>query len=166
MPRTLRQGEVTERPFNGQLGFITGIRTRRPLLLADCVEEVGGPTVWNGPKSNFRSASFTRLRARCDVMADRSDREQGQPNLSLRRHSLKSRMGPCSRTPSGPAVSTDCINRPDRRLHPTNATASIYLLQRGSHPQRTQVGHCAVSVSCANKRHSPSRFISMGTVSG
>jgi hypothetical protein len=30
-----------------------------------------------------------------------------------------------SRTPSGPAVSTDCINRPDRRLHPTNATASI-----------------------------------------
>ena len=29
------------------------------------------------------------------------------------------------RTPSGPAVSTDCINRPDRRLHPTNATASI-----------------------------------------
>jgi hypothetical protein len=74
-------------------------------------------------------------------MADRSDRERGQPNLSLRRHSLNNRMGPCSRTPSGPAVSTDCINRPDRRLHPTNATASIYLLQRGSHPQRTHVGH-------------------------
>ena len=46
-------------------------------------------------------------------------------------------MGPCSRTPSGPAVSIDCINRPDRRLHPTNATAPIYLLQCGSHPQRT-----------------------------
>jgi len=57
-------------------------------------------------------------------------------------------MGPCSRTPSGPAVSTDCINRPDRRLHPTNATASIYLLQRGSHPQRTQVGHRAKSERC------------------
>ena len=69
--------------------------------------------------------SFTRLRARCDVMADRSDREQGQPNRCPRRHSLINRMGPCSRTPSGPAVSTDCINRPDRRLHPTNATASI-----------------------------------------
>ena len=46
-------------------------------------------------------------------------------------------MGPCSRTPSGPAVSSDCINRPNRRLHPTNAAASIYLLQRGSHPQKT-----------------------------
>ena len=78
-------------------------------------------------------------------MADRSDREQGQPKLSLRRHSLISRMGPCSRTPSGPAVSTDCINRPDRRLHPTNATASIYLLQRGSHPQKTQLGNRGMS---------------------
>ena len=29
-----------------------------------------------------KEISFTRLRARCDVMADRSDREQGQPNLS------------------------------------------------------------------------------------
>jgi transposase len=54
-----------------------------------------------------------------------SDREQGQPNRCPRRHSLMNRMGPCSRTPSGPAVSTDCINRPDRRLHLTNATASI-----------------------------------------
>src|ERR1700730_6237872 len=70
-------------------------------------------------------------------MADRSDREQGQPNRCPRRHSLIGRTGPCSRTPSGPAVSTDCINRPDRRLHPTNATASIYLLQRGSHLQKT-----------------------------
>ena len=73
--------------------------------------------------------SFTRLRERCDVMANRSDREQGQPTECPRRHSLRSRMGPCSRTPSGPAVSIDCINRPDRRLHPTNATASIYSLQ-------------------------------------
>src|SRR6476620_5848079 len=63
-------------------------------------------------------------------MADRSDREQGQPNRCPRRHSLINRMGPCSRTPSGPAVSTDCINRPDRRLHPTNATASIALATR------------------------------------
>src|SRR6266403_2646431 len=72
------------------------------------------------------------------------------PPLDIQRLSvdLISRMGPCSRTPSGPAVSIDCINRPDRRLHPTNATASIYLLQRGSHPQRTQVGHRAMSVSC------------------
>jgi len=64
--------------------------------------------------------SFTRLRERCDVMANRSDREQGQPTKCRRRHSLISRMGPCSRTPSGPAVSIDCINRPDRRLHPTH----------------------------------------------
>src|SRR4051794_19071789 len=74
-------------------------------------------------------------------MANRSDREQGQPNRCPRRYSLISRMGPCSRTPSGPAVSTDCVNRPDRRLHPTNAKTSIYLLQRGSHPQRTLGGH-------------------------
>ena len=80
---------------------------------------------------------FTRLRERCDVMANRSDREQGQPTECLRRHSLISRMGPRSRTPSRPAVSTDCINRPDRRLHSTNATTSNYLLQCGSHPQRT-----------------------------
>jgi hypothetical protein len=76
------------------------------------------------------------LRARCDVMADRSDREQEQPTECRRRHSLISRMGPCSRTPSGPAVSTDCVNRPDRRLHPTNATASNLPLQRGGHPQK------------------------------
>ena len=88
--------------------------------------------------------SFTRLRERCDVMANRSDREQGQPTECPRRHSLRSRMGPCSRTPSGPAVSIDCINRPDRRLHPTNATTPIYLLQCGSHPQRTT--GCGVSV--------------------
>ena len=77
------------------------------------------------------------MRERCDVMANRSDREQGQPTECRRRHSLINRMGPCSRTPSGPAVSIDCINRPDRRLHPTTATTSIYLLQRGGHPQRT-----------------------------
>src|ERR1700739_2464511 len=80
---------------------------------------------------------FTRLRERCDVMANRSDREQGQPTECLRRHSLISRMGPCSRTPSRPAVSTDCVNRPDRRLHSTNATTSNYLLQCGSHPRKT-----------------------------
>src|SRR4051794_5087968 len=76
-------------------------------------------------------------------MANRSDREQGQPNRCPRRYSLISRMGPCSRTPSGPAVSTDCVNRPDRRLHPTNAKTSIYLLQRGSHPQRTSAAGLA-----------------------
>ena len=96
---------------------------------------------WPHKSSNTRIAeeeiSFTRLRERCDVMANRSDREQGQPTECPRHHSPISRMGPCSRTPSGPAVSIDCINRPDRRLHPTNATASIYLLQCGSHPQRT-----------------------------
>jgi hypothetical protein len=40
------------------------------------------------------------------------------------------------------------INMIRERLHPTNATASIYLLQRGSHPQRTQVGHRAISEKC------------------
>src|SRR6516164_463678 len=70
-------------------------------------------------------------------MANRSDREHGQPTECLRHHSLISRTGPCSRTPSGPAVTIDCIKRPDRRLQPTNATASIYSLQCGSHPQKT-----------------------------
>src|ERR1700740_3237891 len=51
-------------------------------------------------------------------------------------------MGPCSRTPSRPAVSTDCVNRPDRRLHSTNATTSNYLLQCGSHPQKTFAWLC------------------------
>src|ERR1700752_1440202 len=82
---------------------------------------------------------FTRLRERCDVMANRSDREQGQPTECRRSHSLISRMGPCSRNPSRPQVSTACINRPDRRLHSTNATTSNYLLQCGSHPQKTFV---------------------------
>jgi hypothetical protein len=97
---------------------------------------------WPLKSGNTRIAeeeiSFTRLRERCDVMANRSDREQGQPTSCPRHHSLNNRMGPCSRTPSGPAVSIDCINRPDRRLHPANATAPIYLSQCGSHPQRTR----------------------------
>ena len=38
-----------------------------------------------------------------------------------RHHSLQSRLGPCSPTPSRPAASNGCMNRPDRRLHPTNA---------------------------------------------
>ena len=42
-----------------------------------------------------------------------------EPMDCQRRSSLKSRSGPCSRTPSGPAVLADCANRPDRRLHPT-----------------------------------------------
>src|SRR5579859_6490169 len=101
-------------------------------------------------------------------MADRSDRERGQPNSCPRRHSLSNRMGPCSRTPSGPAVSTDCINRPDRRLHPTNATASIYLLQRGSHPQKTsaapvgmsqrQVDDITCSLCCRNPNPCKDRY--------
>jgi hypothetical protein len=90
---------------------------------------------------------FTRLRERCDVMANRSDREQGQPTERPRHHSLRSRTRPCSWTPSWPAVSIDCVNRPDRRLHLTNATTSIYLLHRGGHPQRTFVvqNYCSVN---------------------
>ena len=74
-----------------------------------------------------------------------AETDPDRANFETMRHSLINRMGPCSRTPSGPAVSTDCINRPDRRLHPTNATASIYLLQRGSHPQRTSSGCLGMS---------------------
>src|SRR5271157_3123682 len=119
---------------------------------------------WPHKSGNTRIAeeeiSFTRLRERCDVMANRSDREQGQPSRCPRHHSLHNRMGPCSRTPSGPAVSIDCINRPDRRLHPTNATAPIYLLQCGSHPQKTSVlttcrdelwPSCDTGVPCADR---------------
>src|SRR6202000_2121705 len=69
-----------------------------------------------------------------------------------RRQSLMNRMGPCSRTPSGPAVSTDCINRPDRRLHPTNATASIYPLQRGT---AAPVG---MSQTCHFQTHAPQQI--------
>jgi hypothetical protein len=87
--------------------------------------------------------SFT-LRERCDVMANRSDRNQGQPTACPRRQSLISRMGPRSRTPSGAAVSTDCVNRPDRRLHPTKAThqfnpcnaGAIHRRQAGLRPRR------------------------------
>src|ERR1700744_2665167 len=88
-------------------------------------------------------------------MADRSDREQEQPTECRRRHSLISRMGPCSRTPSGPAVSTDCVNRPDRRLHPTNATASNLPLQRGGHPQKTFSGSFGMSQNGCHERKSP-----------
>ena len=92
---------------------------------------------WRHKSGNARIAeeeiSLTRLQERCDVMANRSDREQRQPTRCPRHHSLHNRMGPCSQTASGPAVPIDCINR----LHPTNATAPIYLLQCGSHPQRT-----------------------------
>jgi hypothetical protein len=60
--------------------------------------------------------SFTRLRERSDVMANRSAGNKD----SIRASSLN-----------------DCSNRPDRRLHPTNAIRLIYLLQCGSHPQKT-----------------------------
>jgi len=53
------------------------------------------------------------------MMAHRSDREPGYPVECPRHHSLQSRVGPSSRIPSGPAVYADRINRPDRRLHPT-----------------------------------------------
>ena len=72
-------------------------------------------------------------------MAHRSDREQGHPAECPRRHSLLSRVGPSSRTPSRPAVTmSDRTNRPDRRPHPTNRQKhQRYSLQCGSHPQRT-----------------------------
>jgi hypothetical protein len=57
-------------------------------------------------------------------------------------------MGACSRTPSGPAVSIDCINRPDRRLHPTYANTPNFPLQRGSHPQRTSSCRPGMSALC------------------
>ena len=76
-----------------------------PCLVA--IEACGTSHHWARELIKFgeEEISFTRLRARCDVMADRSDRKQGQPAECPRRHSLISRMGPCSRTPSGPAVS-------------------------------------------------------------
>ena len=109
-----------------------GVSCRPPASIGDINQRTQG---WAE-----KEISFTGLRERCDVMANRSDREQEQPTRCPRRQSLISRMGSCSRTPSGPAVSLDCINRPDRRLHPTKANTSIYPLQRGSHPQRTWEG--------------------------
>ena len=65
--------------------------------------------------------SFSRLRGRRDVMANRSDREPGQPAERLRHQSLLSRVGPGSRIPSWPAaVETGCTQRPDTRLLLTN----------------------------------------------
>lgn len=69
-------------------------------------------------------------------MANRSDREQGQPNGRSRHHSLLNEMGLSSRTPSGPAVLNGCTNRPTRELHPTLRQIGKSPLQRGSHPQR------------------------------
>jgi transposase len=78
------------------------------------------------------------LRGRSDVMAYRSDREQGHPAECPRHHSLPSRVGPSSRIPSGPAVTTptastgrteDCTRPPARNVKSP--------LQCGSHPQRT-----------------------------
>ncbi len=60
-------------------------------------------------------------------MANRSDREPGHPAGCPGRHSPQSRVGPSSRIPSGPAVNmNDCIDRPDTRLHPTNASEAQF----------------------------------------
>jgi hypothetical protein len=60
-------------------------------------------------------------------MANRSDREPGHPAECPGRRSPRSRVGPSSRIPSGPAVNmNDCIDRPDTRLHPTNASEALF----------------------------------------
>jgi hypothetical protein len=60
-------------------------------------------------------------------MANRSDREPGHPAVCPGRHSPRSRVGPSSRMPSGPAVNmNDCIDRPDTRLHPTSASEAQF----------------------------------------
>ena len=72
------------------------------------------------------------------MMANRSDRERGQPTECQRRHSLRNSLGPRSRTPSGPAAclrlhqQAEDKSAPDRR-----AKRSKRHLQRGSHPDRT-----------------------------
>ena len=85
----------------------------------------------------LKEISFTRLRGRCDVMANRSDREPGQPAECPRRHSLKSRMGPCSRTPSGPAVHDRPHQQAGHKTAPDQRQSVNSPLQRGSHPHRT-----------------------------
>jgi hypothetical protein len=52
-------------------------------------------------------------------------------------------------------AATGWVNRPDRRLHPTNATASIYSLQRGSHPQKKTSSDRAgmMSRTCQNRKY-------------
>jgi hypothetical protein len=69
------------------------------------------------------------------VMANRSDRKQGQPRKCPRRHSLKCRMGPCSRTPSGPAVQNRLHQHAEQKTAPDQCHCIILPLQRGSHPQ-------------------------------
>ena len=62
------------------------------------------------------------MRERRDVMARPVRPGTGTPNECRRQHSLQSGMGLCSRPPSAPAASNDCVNRPDRRLHPTKTS--------------------------------------------
>ena len=61
-----------------------------------------------------------RPRASCreHVMANRSDREQGQPNGRSRHYSLLNEMGPSSRTPSGPAVLQRLHQQAEQRAAP------------------------------------------------
>ena len=92
-----------------------------------------------------REISFRRLRGRCEVMANRSDRERGQPNLSLRRHSPKSRMGPRSRTPSGPAVSTDAQQAGHKTAPDQRHYVKLPLATREPSTQDFELGHRGMS---------------------
>jgi hypothetical protein len=62
---------------------------------------------------------------------------QGQPTECQKRHSLKSRMGPYLRTPSGPAVQRRLHQQAEQKTAPDQRQYIRFLLQCGSHPQRT-----------------------------
>jgi len=67
------------------------------------------------------------------MMAHRSDREPGHPDQCPRRHSLQSRVGPSSAdTIMASGREKGRTNRPDTRLHPTNAIHQIITCNAGA----------------------------------
>jgi len=81
-------------------------------------------------------------------MADRSDREQGQPNRCPRRNSLMNRMGPCSRTPSGPAVSNRLHQQAGQKTAPDQCHC-VNLTLATREPSTEDIG------SKTNRAHPP-----------
>jgi hypothetical protein len=67
-----------------------------------------------------------------DHFMEASDKLAGQPTECPRHHSLRSRTGPCSWTPSGPAVSIDCIKQAGQKTAPDQRhNVNLPLASRG-----------------------------------
>lgn len=82
--------------------------------------------------SRSSKTSFRRLRARCEMMANRSYRELGHLAECQRRQSLQGRVGTARGYHQGQRSLNDRIDKPDIRLHPTRPPALHHHLQRGT----------------------------------